>query len=445
MKTMPLLKRVLVALLLILILAAAGTVAAEQVPIVFVHGNGDWASLWTTTIWRFESNGYDPDLLFAVNMAHPSAPADDTKAEENRSSTIDQAAQLASFVARTLLSTGKDKVILVGSSRGGNTIRNYVKFAGGYANTALAVSCGTPNHGVYAAPVALNSEWNGMGNFLARLNAVSEVYPNVPFMTLSSDKNDKYAQPTGEFIGRPGQPTGVDSQGPQLRDAYNIVLPGLDHRELAFHKLAFKEIFRVIAGRAPKTLDVVPEDKPVLNGTISGYANGSYTNLPLAAASVAVYAVDSDTGERQGQPLLSTITGADGLWGPLNADPTAYYEFVVNAEGYPTTRFYLPPLPRSSKYIHFRLSPLKDENNEFGAAVTLYRPRGYLGHERDTFLIDNKVPDGVNQGVPGTESATVTYPAGTSRSVKVVLNEEMVTVKINPGDRSQKIIAMFNY
>ncbi|MBP8148864.1 MAG: twin-arginine translocation pathway signal, partial [Limnohabitans sp.] len=26
------------------------------VPIVFVHGNGDSANLWQTTLWRFESN-----------------------------------------------------------------------------------------------------------------------------------------------------------------------------------------------------------------------------------------------------------------------------------------------------------------------------------------------------------------------------------------------------
>jgi hypothetical protein len=445
MKTMPQLKRLFIALLLILALTAGGTVTAEQLPIVFVHGNGDWASLWTTTIWRFESNGYDPDLLFAVNMANPSAPGDDTKAEENCSSTIDQAAQLASFVAHTLLSTGEDKVILVGSSRGGNSIRNYVKFAGGYANTDLAILCGTPNHGVYAAPAALNSEWNGMGHFLSRLNAVSEIHPDVPFVTTRSDENDKYAQSTGEFIGRPGKPTGVDNKGPELRGALNIVLPGLDHREVAFHKLAFSEIFRVITGRAPAKLDIVPEDKPIINGIISGRANGRYTNLPLAGANVEVYAIDSNTGERQANALLTVTTGADGMWGPLNADPAAYYEFVVNAEGYPTTRFYLTPFPRSSKYIHFRLSPLADEHKEVGAAVTLYRPRGYLGHGRDTFLIESEMPEGVNQGVPGTESATLTYPVGTSKAVKVVLNEEAVTVKINPEDKNQKIIALFHY
>ena len=148
MKTIAHLKRIFLLFVLIFALAVGTSIAGEQLPIVFVHGNGDYAALWTTTIWRFESNGYEPNLLFATNLVHPLAPSDDTKPAENRSTTVDQASQLASFVARTLLITGKEKVILVGSSRGGNTIRNYVKFAGGHAVTAMAVLCGTPNHGV---------------------------------------------------------------------------------------------------------------------------------------------------------------------------------------------------------------------------------------------------------------------------------------------------------
>ena len=41
MKTVPQLKRFFIVLLLILLLAAGGTAAADQLPIVFVHGNGD--------------------------------------------------------------------------------------------------------------------------------------------------------------------------------------------------------------------------------------------------------------------------------------------------------------------------------------------------------------------------------------------------------------------
>ena len=445
MKTILHLKRIFMLFVLLLVLAVGTSVAAEQLPIVFVHGNGDYATLWTTTIWRFESNGYDPNLLFAANLVHPNAPGDDTKPAQNQSTTVDQASQLASFVARTLLTTGKDKVILIGSSRGGNTIRNYVKFAGGHAVTALAVLCGTPNHGVYAAPAAFNSEWNGMGHFLARLNAVSEVHPDVLFVTTRSDTNDKYAQPTGEFIGQPGKPTGVDYKSPELRGALNLVLPGLDHREVAFHKNAFKEIFRVITGRAPTTLDIVPEDQAVLNGMICGSSNGWYTNLPLGGAKVELYAVDSNTGARRGDAVHSVSTAEDGRWGPFNADPSVYYEFVVKAEGYPTTRFYLTPFPRSSSYIHFRLDPLKDEYKEAGALVVLSRPRGYIGHGRDTFLIDGEVPEGVNKGVAGTASATKIYPPGTSRAVKVVLNEEAVTVKISAQDHGHKIIVPFHY
>lgn len=47
--------------------------------------------------------------------------------------------------------------------------------------------------------------------------------------------------------------------------------------------------------------------------------------------------------------------------------------------------------------------------------------------------------------MPGTESATITYPVGTSSAVKVVLNEEAVTVKVYPADKNHKIIALFHY
>jgi triacylglycerol lipase len=42
-------------------------------PIVFVHGNGDTAALWTTTLWRFESNGWPRDRLHAIDLPYPLA------------------------------------------------------------------------------------------------------------------------------------------------------------------------------------------------------------------------------------------------------------------------------------------------------------------------------------------------------------------------------------
>ena len=50
---------------------------AEAPPIVFVHGNGDTAALWQTTVWRFESNGWPRERLHAINVPYPLSRDDD--------------------------------------------------------------------------------------------------------------------------------------------------------------------------------------------------------------------------------------------------------------------------------------------------------------------------------------------------------------------------------
>jgi triacylglycerol lipase len=430
---------------LLLLAASAAGIAAQDLPIVFVHGNGDNAALWHTTIWRFESNGYDPARLFAVDMAAPTAPADDTKPEENRSTSADQAVQLAGAVVRTLLATGADKVVLVGNSRGANTIRNYIRFGGGRAHVATAILAGGVNHGVYAsATTSPNSEFNGGGRFMARLNEGSEVVPGVRFVTLRSDSLDKYAQPTGEFIGRPGQPTGIGYDAPELKGAENAILPGLDHREIAYHPRAFAVIYETVTGRRPETVEIKPEPAPVLDGMVAGFANGAPTNLPLAGATVEVFEINPATGDRRGGPAHRTTTRFDGRWGPFTAKPDASYEFVVGAPGYPTHHLYRTPFPRSSRYVHLHLRPLDAKLKDAAAAVSMTRPRGYLGHGRDTFTIDGKVPEGVNTGVPGTSAATMVFPEA-GKPVAVVLNDEKLTVRSEAPAAGHVAIAEFHH
>ena len=426
-----------------LILLAAPAAADSPRPILFIHGNGDSAALWHTIIWRFESNGYDRSLLFAIDFKNPTARSDDTKPQENRSSTADQAKELAAKVTEVQSKTGQKQVILVGSSRGGIAIRNYIRNFDGAPNVSHAILFGTPNHGVYAIQANPNNEFNGAGPFLTGLNAGSEVHPNVKFMTTRSDSNDKYAQPDGRFVGMPGQPTNITYAGPELRGALNMVLPGLDHREVAFHPLAFKAMYNFITGKDPATLEISPEPQPILNGVVSGFANGAPTNLPLAGASVEIYEVDSGSGQRLGDAVHRRSSSADGFWGPFSAKPTAYYEFVVNAPGYPITHTFRTPFPRSSAYIHLRLRPLREKGT--GSSVTLTRPRGYLGHGRDTFLIDGKVPSGVNEGVPGTSEATQRFEPGPVRPVKVVLNKETLMVLTYRLEEGHIVIAEFHY
>ena len=437
---------VLAALLILAVLAPPAWSAEPQPPVLFVHGNGDSAALWTTIVWRFESNGYDPARLFAIDFTSPSARTDDTKPQENRSSTDDALRELSAKVAEIQSRTGQKQVALVGSSRGGNAIRNYIKFAGGAPNVSHAILGGTPNHGTQATNPNLNNEFHGAGPFLTRLNTPDEIVPGVRWMTIRSDTNDKYAQPEGRFVGMPGQPTGVTFAGPELRGADNVVLPGLDHREVAFHRLAFKAMYAFITGAGPRTLDPVPQAESWLDGLVSGYAAGTPTNLPLRGATVEVYEVDPASGARlSGEAAHRRTIGADGRWGPFRARPAAYYEFVVAAEGYPTTHVYRTPFPRSSRYVHLRVRPLDDKDKGAGALVTMTRPRGYFGHGRDTFLLDGKVPAGVNEGVPGASEASQRFEPGPSRPVRVVLNAESMTVRTFPLEQGHVTIAEFHY
>ncbi|MBL8675052.1 MAG: hypothetical protein JNL07_09210, partial [Rhodospirillales bacterium] len=132
--------------------AAPGT--AGLPPIVFVHGNMDTAALWHTTMWRFESNGYPRNLLHAIDFPYPTARTDDSRPQPFRSSTTDQRDELAAFVKRVLADTRRRKAALVGSSRGGNPIRAFLR-NGGADSVSHAVLCGATNHGVVVSDTVL--------------------------------------------------------------------------------------------------------------------------------------------------------------------------------------------------------------------------------------------------------------------------------------------------
>ncbi|HSB21878.1 MAG TPA: twin-arginine translocation pathway signal [Burkholderiaceae bacterium] len=409
---MSLLRRAFIQWLAALALVACATAPQPTVPpIVFVHGNGDSAALWMTTLWRFESNGWPRDRLVALNLPYPAARDDDTQPQEGRSSTDDQMRALSAEVTRVLMATGASRVVLMGNSRGGNAIRSTIQYGGGADTVSDAILGGTPSHGVWASPAFRpNSEFNGAGPFLTRLNAPKgaagdEVTPGVRWMTIRSDNNDKFAQPDGAWIGAKGKPTNVTFDGPALKGATNVVLPGRDHREVAYHAEAFAQAYRFITGRDPATTAITPEARVVLDGLVTSTGPGGPTNLPLAGAVVEVYAVDAASGERRGTPLVKTTVGADGRWGPLVTDAQTPLEFVVSAAGYATNHVYRSPFPRSSNVVHLRPERLAEADRKAGAVVTFVRPRGYFGVPRDRVVLDGKPAPGIPPGVAGVASS----------------------------------------
>ena len=165
---------------------ATGT-SAPPPPIVFVHGNGDTAALWTTTLWRFESNGWPRERLRAIDIPYPLSREDDTKPQDGRSSTAENMAYLSAEVDKLLMATGASQVVLIANSRGGNAVRNYLQNGSGAGKVSHAILCGTPNHGVYADPKrAPNAEFNGAGAFLTRLNAPGSSEASTPPATISA-------------------------------------------------------------------------------------------------------------------------------------------------------------------------------------------------------------------------------------------------------------------
>lgn len=420
--------------------------ASRPPVVVFVHGNGDSSALWINTLWRFEANGYTRSQLFALDFAYPVARREDARPEPFRSSAADQRNELAAYVDGVLKATGQRKVALVGSSRGGNAIRSYLKDGGGAAFVSHAVLCGTPNRGIVDSDTLLpGSEFNGAYAFLKRLNeGPDDRVPGVAMMAIRSDRNDKYAQPDGRFVGAPGTPTGVDYDTAALRGATNVVLDGLDHREVAFHKLAFAAMYEFIAGAAPASMFIAQEPLPVLNGRVTGIADGGvYTNLPVAGAEVEIYEIDATTGERKAAtPVHRKTTGNDGAWGPFVGRAETFYEFVLHMAAQPITHTYRSPFLRSSDVVHLRPAQFARGDEGADAIVAMSRPRGYFGVGRDKFSLDGRVPPGINEGVPGTSVARLALDAG-PRTVLAVFNNETIPARTWPVRENHLVVAEF--
>jgi len=381
--------------------------AAPQPPIVFVHGNGDSAALWHTTVWRWESNGWPRERLVAVNMPNPQARGDDTKEQPGRSGSADQRRHLAAEVDRVLAATGARQVVLMANSRGGLAVRDCIANGGCAGKVSHAILGGTPNHGVWANPgFRPMNEFNGAGPFLTALNAPKgpngdEVTPGVRWMTLRSDHNDKFAQPDGVWIG-----------------AENVVLPARDHREVSYHAEAFAQAWRFVTGTAPATTAVAPQARVTLDGLVTGFTPAGPTNLPLAGAEVTVYAVDAATGARRGEALLKKTVAADGRWGPLVTDARTALEFELAAPGFATAHIYRAPFARSSSLVHLRPERLSAADAQgAGAVVRFVRPRGYFGLPRDTVLLDGATAPGIPPGVAGVASSQLKVPSAEPRAV----------------------------
>ncbi|MBX9645566.1 MAG: hydrolase, partial [Xanthobacteraceae bacterium] len=210
---------------------------------------------------------------------------------------------------------------------------------------------------------------------------------------------------------------------------------------------AFREIYKFIAGREPSRIEIAPEAEVSLSGLVTGTPGGVQTNRPVSGASVDVYRVSADTGDRIGGPIHSSQTGADGRWGPASVEPDWYLEIVLTSPGSTTTHFYRSPFPRSSDIVHLRAArALGPADAGAGCVVLMSRPRGYFGLPRDVVLLDGKEPTDVKPGVPTDSVTTVRIPAAEiGRPVVALFNQERIVARAWPASENRIAVAELTY
>ena len=447
-----------------LLLTACSTLMPSQsnplTPLVFVHGNGDSAALWQTTAWRYESNGWSPHLLHAIDVPYPLARDADPKEQVGRSSTSDHMNFLKSEVEAVLKKTGAKQVVLIGNSRGGNAIRNYVCNGGGAQVVSHAIIGGGTSHGVQAIP-GLNdaNEFSGAGPFLKQLNAPKnekgdEVCGPTKWQTIRSDNNDKFAQPDGFWLGMKGRATLVSFEGPELKGANNVVIPRIDHRETSFTQVSFNATYQFLTGLKP-THNIVEEKKVSLNGKIFGLgqdpsnpSSGNYVNnLALKGAQLEVFEIDNVHGKRMGHAVHQKTITEEGTWGPFQGDSKARYEFVISAPGYATTHIYRSPFARSSQIIHMRPERMADADKAAQAVVSLTRPRGYFDADRDTMVFDGKSDlPGVTKGTgAGNSNVRLRLADALQRSISAEFNGEKLIGLTWPAAQGHTTVLELTY
>ena len=427
-------------------------------PIVFVHGNGDSAALWQTTLWRFESAGWPRERLHAIDVPYPLARDDDSQAQAGRSSSAENMAYLKGEVEKVLRSSGASQVVLMGNSRGGNAIRNYIQNGGGEKTVSHAILGGTPNHGVWAIKgFREGNEFSGTGPFLSSLNAPKnangdEVTGPVKWLTVRSDSNDKFAQPDGVWIGAKGTATNVTASGPELKGARNVVLAGIDHRETSYSQAAFEAAWIFITGKPLRSLPILSEANVVLSGKVTGLgldslqaASGNYSNnLALSGAQLQVFAIDSGNAQRLGAALLNQTIASDGQWGPLQVPSGAALEFVVSAVGYSTTHIYRSGFPRSSALVHLRPERLAQADQDAASLVLFNRPRGYFDPQRDRMSLDGQPLPGVPPGA-GVATSKLKLTEPTQRAIRAQFNGEKVIGLAWPAAQNQVTVLELSY
>ena len=128
--------KILICLMMCLLFLSVSVYAEYQkIPILMVHGLGGNSSSWYLVKARLKANGYPSRLLFTINMQDNYVLCSKKHVE-----------QISDKIEEIVATTGYSQVDVVGHSRGGLNLYDYVLFGNGAYRIRNWISIGGANN-----------------------------------------------------------------------------------------------------------------------------------------------------------------------------------------------------------------------------------------------------------------------------------------------------------
>jgi hypothetical protein len=307
---------------------AAGIRAAHR-PVIFVHGSAGSALQFRIQAKRLAGNGYPSNLIEAHEYDSPAV------------ATVlpEVFAGLDARIARLLAASGADRVDLLAHSLGTFVIQSYLT--------------SSPER---AARVAHYVNLDGR----------------------------PAAAPPG------GVPTlaiwGEGDPARTVAGATNVSFPDQSHTQTVSSKESFREIYRFLRGREPRTSEVLPQRPGAVS--VSGRAALFPSNAGVTGATLQLYPVSPLTGRRlSNRPAQVTSLAADGSFGPLPVQPFVRYEFALLRPGQAVHHFYFAPFRRTDALVRLLTSRPGEgvgaliDTSDRHTALTIQRQKEWWGDQ----------------------------------------------------------------
>jgi len=274
-------------------------------PIVFVHGGAGSAQQYESVARRFASNGF-PDQRIETYEYNSASGAAIAAAPAGVEALINDLREKFDV----------DQVNLVGHSLGTFVSNNFL------------------NDPARRALVRHYVGIDGASNTTCRDVWEPDPNENIECMGI-------WAQPQGS---RAVGSTNHSFEGQQT------------HVESATSPESFAFQYEFFLGEEPKTNLILPE--PPGQVKISGRAVDFPANTGVDGATVEIFRIDADTGERRSDDPKATFEiGADGAWGPVHVNGGKQYEFVILREGTREHHLYTQPFIRDDRWVRLLTSP----------------------------------------------------------------------------------------